>query len=115
MAAPNEHRKLKPVSDSNLGKTEGATSYTADTTGHVMTVDELAPHSHTEHGEVWANVSGKNYFTPTTSDANWINTETAGKRAALTTGITGGGKAHAHRFVASTVQPSLHLNYLVKI
>lgn len=103
------------TSDANLGQTEGATSYTADTAGHILTADELAPHSHEENGAVWANVTGENYFTPTSSGANWINAETAGKRGPLTTDITGEGEAHVHLFIADVMQPSLYLHQIIKI
>lgn len=103
------------TSDANLGQTEGATSYTADTAGHILTADELAPHSHEENGAVWANATGENYFTPTSSGANWINAETAGKRGPLTTDITGEGEAHVHLFIADVMQPSLYLHQIIKI
>lgn len=62
---------------------------------HTLAEWQMPYHSHTEHDEVWANVSGSSYRTARTS-GNWCNSIRHGGRAHIATYPTGSSGAHDH-------------------
>lgn len=85
-----------------LGGTNGAESFSGNTGGHALTIDEMPDHDHSLPANVGKDTDAK------------VGSDGLQQGGSTTTGSTGGGAEHDHTVDLNLMNPYLTLSYIIK-